>query len=138
LDELVQLNQLGPTGRRILSWSGLLLILAMSVTGFIGVREQLKDADTTGRLVQTIAQVAYGVLGLLSVVTTFWSRRLNLLVLGGFAVACAIAWGLAPVVWGGQGLEEGVVRRVSGLLVAAAEGWMVRVGCSENRTESTH
>jgi hypothetical protein len=122
---------LSPTARRTLLVLGVVLTLALAGAGFIGLRDQWPHADTVGRWVQTYAQLVYGLLGFLSVATTFWGRRWNLLMIGGFTVGCAIAAGFAPVVWGEQSLGIGLLAGLSGFLSAAALGWLLRVGARQ-------
>jgi hypothetical protein len=107
---------------------GVVLVVALAGTGFLGLKDQWPHANTVGRRVQTYAQLIYGLLGFLSVATAFWGRRRNLLMIGGFAVGCGIAGGFAPVVWGGQSLGMGLLAGISVFRSMAGLGWLLRVG----------
>jgi hypothetical protein len=78
-----------------------LLLLGLTWTGIHGGLDQLPQAQSTGERAQTFAQFAYGALGLLCVLTTFWGRRWRPVVQACWALSVALAAGLASVVWGG-------------------------------------
>jgi hypothetical protein len=73
-------------------------------------------------------QLAYGVLGLSCVLTTFWGRRWGPLIQIGWALSVALAAGLASVAWGGTPLGIGLLSGGVALLIALAMLWLLRVG----------
>lgn len=73
-------------------------------------------------------QLAYGVLGLSCVLTTFWGRRWGPLIQIGWSLSVALAAGLASVVWGGTSLGIGLLSGGAALLIALAMLWLLRVG----------
>jgi hypothetical protein len=73
-------------------------------------------------------QLAYGVLGLSCVLTTFWGRRWGPLIQIGWALSVALAAGLASVVWGGTSLGIGLLSGGAALLIALAMLWLLRLG----------
>ena len=81
-----------------------LLLLGLTWTGLRGGLHQVSESRMFGEQLQTGAQIAYGLLSLLSVVTTFRGRRWNRLIVATRAVSITLAAGLAAVVWGGTGL----------------------------------
>lgn len=105
-----------------------LLLLGLAWLGISGCVNELPQSETPGQTVQALTQFGYGLFALLSVVTTFWARRWNPLMLGGWTVSATLAGGLAPVVWGGASLLAGFAAAVGSLLVALGIGWLLRVG----------
>lgn len=73
-------------------------------------------------------QLAYGVLGLSCVLTTFWVRRWGPMIQISWALSVALAAGLASVVWGGTSLGIGLLSGGAALLIALAMLWLLRVG----------
>ena len=68
---------LSPRARRATLVVGVVLVLALAGTGFIGLRDQWPHADTVGRRVQTYAQLIYGLLGFLSAAGVGWLLRVG-------------------------------------------------------------
>jgi hypothetical protein len=106
----------------------LLLLLGLSWTGLWDELHQIRQSHTIGQQAQTIAQIAYGLLSLLGVLTSFRARRWGPLILGCWAVSLSLAAGLASVVWGGTNLGIGLLSAGATLLVALATIWLLRVG----------
>jgi hypothetical protein len=77
---------------------------------------------------QSVLQLAYGVLGFSCVLTTFWGRRWGPPVQIGWALSVALAAGLASVVWGGTTVGIGLLSGGAALLIALAMLWLLRVG----------
>ena len=114
--------------RRIMLGVAVLCLLVLAWNGLIGGLHQLPQAQTTGQKVQTITQLAYGVLSLLGIVTTFRGPRWNPVVLASWAVSVTAAAGFATVAWGGASLITGMAAAGAAFLIAAAIIWMLRVG----------
>lgn len=114
--------------RRVLLALALSLLLFLTWTGLSGGVTQFSESRTPGQKVQTLAQLAYGVSGLLSAVTLVWSRRWAPLMQGCWIGAVTIAAGLASVVWGGTSLGIGLLSGVVALLAALVIVWLLRVG----------
>lgn len=117
-----------PVVRRILLAVAILLMLALAWTGLSGGLNQIPQSQSTGQKAQTFSQLAYGVFGLLGVVTTFLGRRWNLVILGCWAASLTAAAGLASIVWGETGLGIGLLAGGAALLIALAIVWLLRVG----------
>lgn len=79
-------------------------------------------------MAQTLTQFGYGLFAVLSLVTTFWARRVNPLMLAGWIVSVTLAAGLAAVVWGGTSLLMGLLSGAAALLVGLGIAWLLRVG----------
>jgi hypothetical protein len=103
-------------------------LLAMAWQGLTQGINQFPESKTAGQIAQTLTQFAFGVFALLSLVTTFWSRRWNTLMLGGWTVSVTLAAGLATVVWGGTSLLIGAVAGGVTLLIGLGTGWLLRFG----------
>ena len=119
---------LSPLVRRVVLGVSMLLVLGLTWTGLIGGIHQLPESQTLGQQSQTVAQLAYGIFGLLAVITTFWGRRWRLSILACWAIALTLAAGFAPVVWGGTSVTTGFLSGGAGLLIAVAIAWLLRAG----------
>lgn len=114
--------------RRVSLVVALLFLVGLAWTGLSGGLNQFSQSQSTGQKAQTFSQLAYGVFALLGVVTTFWGRRWNPMMLGCWAVSVTAAAGLASVVWGETGLGIGLLTGGATLLIAVAIVWLLRVG----------
>ena len=112
--------------RALLAIVGLLL-LWLGWTGLTQGINQLPQSQTPGQIAQTITQVAFGLFALLSLVTTFWARRWNTLMLAAWTVSVTLAAGLASVVWGGTSLLVGLLSGAGAFLIGLGIAWLLRV-----------
>ena len=103
-------------------------LLAMAWIGVSQGINQFPQSKTAGQTAQTLTQFAFGVFAFLSLMTTFWGRRWNSMMLAGWTVSVMLAAGLAAVVWGGTSLSIGVVTGAAAFLIAFATAWLLRVG----------
>ena len=117
-----------PLLRRLALALALLLLLALTWTGVSGGLHQLPEAQSSGQKAQSLLQLAYGVLALSCVLTTFWGRRWGSLVQVGWALSVTLAAGFASVVWGGTTLGIGLLSGGAALLIAVATLWLLRLG----------
>jgi hypothetical protein len=113
---------------RVLLVIGVLLLLPLVWTGVSGAIEQYPGVHTTGQGFQTAAQLALGVSSALTILVTFWGRRWRLIVFAGFALSAMLAGGLAPVVWGQQGLTDGLLAGAASVLIAQLIIWLLVMG----------
>ena len=104
-----------------------LILLWLAWTGLVGGVHQISQSDTPGKIAQTLAQFAFGLFALLSLVTSFWARRWNVSMLAGWTISVALAAGLASVVWGGTSVSVGILTGAGALIVALAIAWLFRV-----------
>jgi hypothetical protein len=100
----------------------------MTWSGVSGGIHQIPQSRTAGQWVQTVAQLCYGILSLLSVLTSFQARRWRRVVLTGWVVSVMIAAGFASVVWGGTSVGVGLLSGGASLLIALATVWLLRAG----------
>ncbi len=115
------------TVSRLISGITVLLFLALAWTGIRGGLDQLsKLILTRGQQVQSVAQLAYGVLSLFSLVVWFWARRWSRPVFIGWAASLALAGGLAAVVWGVWSVGVGLLSGVASFLIAGVMVWLLR------------
>ena len=119
---------LSPVVRRISLTVALLALLGLAWSGISGGVRQIPQSHTAGQWVQTIAQLGFGVFGLLSVLTTVWGRRWHAPVLTCWVVSVTVAAGFAAVVWGGKVLGVGLLSASASLLIALAVVWLLRFG----------
>jgi hypothetical protein len=118
----------GPVLRRVLLGSAVVLLLGLARTGIEGGITQLPGAKTVGQKLQTVLQLLYGVLALMSTATAFRGERWNRLVLVCWTIALALTAGLASVVWGGTSLLIGVVSGMAAGLIGGGIAWLLRIG----------
>jgi hypothetical protein len=122
------LMTLTPIFRRSLLAAAGLALLFLAWNGLSGGVNQLPESDTSGQIAQTLSQFAFGLFSLLSLLTSFWGRRWNRLMLAGFTISVGLAAGLASVVWGGTSLTIGFLSGSAALAVALAIAWLLRIG----------
>jgi hypothetical protein len=104
----------------------LLLLLGFAWIGMSGGWSQLAQSPTMGQRIQSVAQLAYGLLSLVAIVVWFWARHWSGPVLIGWASSLALAGALAPVVWGESSVAVGVLSGVASLLIAGGIVWLLR------------
>ncbi len=115
-----------PIVARVLFVLTLLLLLGLAWIGISGGWSQLAQSPTPGRQIQSIAQLAYGLLSLVSLIVWFATRRWSWSVLVAWVLSVALAGGLAPVVWGESSVAVGVVSGMASGLIAAGVVWLLR------------
>lgn len=119
---------IGPKVSKVLLGIGVLLLLVLSWTGVSGAIEQYPEIHSTGQWFQTAAQLALGVFSALTIVVMFWGRRWRPIAFIGFALSAMLAGGLAPIVWGQQGVVEGLLAAAASLLIAQLIIWLLVIG----------
>ncbi|HTS89907.1 MAG TPA: hypothetical protein VMG41_15540 [Gemmatimonadales bacterium] len=119
---------LSPTSQRLALGLAIALLIGMAWLGLSGGIHQLPEARSAGQEIQTVAQLGYGLLAILCLLTTFRGRRWRSPVQACWAIAVTIAGGFAAVVWGGTSLVVGVLSGAASLLVALVILWLLRVG----------
>jgi hypothetical protein len=115
-----------PRTRSFSQITALALLLALGITGVWGAVDSWAGAVTRGQRAANIAQLAYGILGLLAGLGLWTGRAWIQPVLLVWIGCVTIASGLAPVVWGGSETSVGVLSAVSGFLIAVAVWWLAR------------
>jgi hypothetical protein len=118
---------LNPRIRLALLVAVVVLLLWLAWTGLSGGAHQIHQSQTLGQTLQTISQFAFGLFALLSLLTTFWSRRWNRSMLAGWTASITLAAGLASVVWGGTSLLIGFLSGAAALLIGLGIAWLLRV-----------
>ncbi len=109
-----------------------LIVLAIACGAFAGVREQFSRADTAGRQIETVIQMAGGLLGLLVVLTCFRGRRAARAVRVTWAASLAATAGLSSLVWGPPMLGIGLLFAGATLLIALGLIRALRVAFAES------
>ncbi len=99
--------------------------------GFLGINgwwNQLSQCDTLGRQIQTMAQLGYGVLGLLVggllIAKRLVPRILEWLWIGTMTIAGA----MAPIVWADSGILSSVASAIAAMAIALGTVWLTRRG----------
>jgi len=106
----------------------IVLFLFIGYSGIIGWWNQWNHCSTIYEEIQTIAQLLFGVLSLPAIILLILKRPLPEPLEGGFTVAFVIAGGMAPVVWGHQGVLIGFAAGGVTVLMAIGILWLARIG----------
>jgi hypothetical protein len=117
---------LGRTLSLVLFVVALLLLAALAYSGIAGGLDQWSQEMTRGQRLQTITQFLYGGLSVVVIVTAFTWKRAARAAQMTWAIALALAGGLASVVWGETSVLIGVVSGAAALLVALGILWLLR------------
>ena len=111
------------------------LLLALAYTGIAGAIDQASQSThseyTSGQIVQTALQLAFGLLSVASIGVWFWARGWSRPVLIAWALSLGLAGGMAPVVWGHASVGVGIISGVASLLVAWGIAALLRVGVQQ-------
>ncbi len=121
----------GQVVRVVLLSIAIALLLVLGWTGIDGGIEQISNAHTTGRKIQTASQLAYGALSVLNILTVFWAQRWNRPILVSWTILLAVAGGLGAYAWGGTSAGTGLVSGLAAGLIGAGIGWLLRFGASK-------
>lgn len=108
--------------------AGIVLLAGLGAQGVWSAFGQWGGAATLGQVVQTVAQVLYGGMGLVGAGLAVARRPLRATVRWAWALAVTVAAGMAPVVWGGAGRLSGLASAAVGFVIAGAILWLVRRG----------
>lgn len=106
------------------------LLLWLAWIGLSGGVHQIPQSRTPGQIAQTFTQFGFGLFALLSVLTTFWGRSWNRLMLVTWMISLSLAAGLASVAWGGTSLLVGLVSGIAALLIGLGIAWLLRVAAA--------
>jgi hypothetical protein len=104
------------------------LLLAVAGMTLSGGVNQLPRARMPGQMVETVVQLACGVLSLSSVLTCFWWHRWGRPIRAAWTVSLVTAASLSALVWGPPSATIAVVFFGVALLLAEAVGWALRTG----------
>jgi len=122
-----------PAVQRIVLAVAVLLLLVLAWTGLTGGIDDFATAENVGQEGQTVAQLAYGLLSLLTVTTVHGVHRWRGVIRGAWAASMMVAAGLASMVWGDAGALVGLVAAAGALLIALAILWLLRFGTHNRR-----
>ena len=114
--------------RRALLVLAVLLLLVLAWFGLQGGIQQSSELQSLAQRIQTAAQFAYGLFGLLTVASIFRTGRFARVVQVSWLVTITVAAGMAPVVWGGATLGAGLVAGLAALLFGLLILWLLRAG----------
>lgn len=117
-----------PLVRRTFAAVAAVLLLALTWFGVSDGVQQLPESHTPAEWIQSVAQLSYGVLSLLYLLTSVRTGRGTRLILWAWVVSLAIAAGLAPVVWGQASVKIGLASAAIVVLVAFGIVWLLRAG----------
>ncbi len=117
-----------PLVRRTFAAVAAVLLLALTWFGVSGGVRELPQAHAPAERIQSVAQLSYGVLSLLYLLTSVRTGRGARLVLVAWVVSLAIAAGLAPVVWGQASVKIGLASAAIAALLAFGIVALLRAG----------
>lgn len=121
-----------PVFRRGLLACAVLFLIWLSWQALSGAFRQIPRARTLGQKVETVTQIACGLLSLLVGLTCFWQRQWAQPVRTAWSCALAIAAALSSLVWGPSMPLIGVLFAALALLVSRAVRWALRMGSMES------
>jgi len=114
--------------RRIILISTILLLLVLAWVTFAGGLNQIPRSQTIGQVVETVVQIACGVLSLLIAVTCFYWQKLRRPVRFAWLISLILTAGMSSLVWGPPMLTVGLVFAALAFLVALGIIWLLRIG----------
>jgi peptidoglycan/LPS O-acetylase OafA/YrhL len=114
--------------RRVLLAGATLLLIAVAWLALSGGLRQIPRSHTFGQRVETIMQLACGMLSVLSVLACFSWRRWSRQVLTAWATTLAASAGLSSLVWGPPDPIVGLVFAAGALLLALGIIRLLRAG----------
>jgi hypothetical protein len=108
------------TARRVAGWTGVVLLVVVSLLGVQSAIGQLSEAATAGQWICTWTQWGYAVTGLVAAAGLLLRRSWHRPALWTWALCITITGGLAAVVWGGAGPLAGLAAGAATAAVAGA------------------
>ncbi len=113
---------------RLSGWLVAALVL-LAATAWLGLRNglhQFSQATTVGQELETVSELAYGVLGALACGALLTARRWAVIVVLGWGAAVTAACALAAASWGGAGWGAALAAGMSGAVVALFVVWLAK------------
>jgi hypothetical protein len=104
----------------------LLFLLGLGFLGGRGGLAEWPQAITPGQRLASVTELLYGVLGLVGGAALLTRRSWTVPVILGWAASVTATAGLAPIVWGGQGLVAGLAAAGATALIAWGIVWLTR------------
>ena len=104
-------------------------VVFLAAFGYLGVSNslnQFRQATNAGELIETIAELAYGILALLGAGALLTGRRWALWLVIGWGVAATTAAALAATFWGQAGWGAGAAAGLSAAVVALFVWWLAK------------
>jgi TctA family transporter len=107
-----------------------LIILGLAWTGISGGVNQLPESSSLGQKIQSVTQLAYGILSLVALAAWFLARRWSRVAFTTWEICLAMAAGLAAVVWGDETIVVGVLTGVASFVIGWGIAWVLRFSAS--------
>lgn len=101
----------------------------LAATGYLGISNslpQFAQATTLGQRLETVAELAYGILGFVAAGALLTARPWTGIVIAGWGVAAIAAAGLAAVYWGAAGWGAGLAAALASALVVLFVFWLAK------------
>ena len=120
--------KLGSAVRRSVLIGTILLLLAQAWVLISGGLNQISRSQAIGQAIETIVQIACGLLSLLIVINCFYWQKLRRSIRLVWLISFIMTAGISSVVWGPPMLIVGVIFAALAFLVARAIIWLLQVG----------
>ena len=120
--------KLGSAVRRSVLIGTILLLLALAWALISGGLNQISRSQAIGQAIETIVQIACGLLSLLIVINCFYWQKLRRSIRLVWLISFIMTAGISSVVWGPPMLIVGVIFAALAFLVARAIIWLLQVG----------
>ena len=113
---------------RIYLYPAIVLSFAFAINASWNLWHLWNHCDTIARQIQTAFQFIYGAFSLVAGVLLLWKRPLPKILEWCWIASMAIAAGMAPVVWDGGAILQGVGSAVGASLIVMGIIWLARRG----------
>lgn len=110
---------------QLLRIATIILFGALGLQGLWGASEQLTTSDTFGKMLQTVALVAYGTSGIWIAIRVLLKKARQRAMDVLWCAGVVLATGLAPSVWGGAPMFAGIMSGAAGAAIAVLTMWLL-------------
>jgi peptidoglycan/LPS O-acetylase OafA/YrhL len=117
--------------RRALPAVATLLLLAVAWGALSGGVGQFQRSHTAGQRIETVVQLACGLLSLLMIATAFPRRRRARAIRVAWVISLAATAGVSGLVWGPPSVAAAIGLTAATMLLAIATLWLLRAGSRE-------
>ena len=117
-----------PIARRIILICSILLLVLIAWVSITGGVKQLPHSLTNGQKVETILQLACGLLCLVTVITCFTWSRIRRTIRIAWIISLTLSAGMSSVVWGPPMIFVGVLFAAAALFVSVIIIKLLQVG----------
>jgi len=104
----------------------ILLLLLLAWEAVTGAIDQFPRSETAGQMIETIIQIGFGILCVLTIITCFWQQEWAATIRIAWGTALVLVAGLSSLVWGPPMLLATLAFVMVALGVAVIFIWALR------------